>query len=69
VNGALIGIYDTVPWYTGSAQNLRMGAPPNLLTNFYHGILDEVRIYNRVLTEDEIHELYTPSTVYVDDEN
>jgi nitrous oxidase accessory protein NosD len=68
VNGAPIGTYGNYPWYTGSANNLRIGAPSNGLQAFYHGVLDEVRVYNRVLTEDEIHELYNRSTVYVDDD-
>ncbi len=33
----------------------------------FNGVLDEVRLYNRALTADEIHELYVPLTVYVDD--
>ncbi len=69
VNGAPIGTYVIVqPWSTGSANNLRMGAPTDQLNYLYNGILDEVRIYNRVLTEDEIQELFVPSTVYVDDD-
>jgi parallel beta-helix repeat protein len=35
---------------------------------FLPGVIDEVRIYNRALTLDEIHELFLPSTVYVDDD-
>jgi nitrous oxidase accessory protein NosD len=35
---------------------------------FLPGIIDEVRIFNRALTEDEIHQLFIPSTVYVDDD-
>jgi PKD repeat protein len=35
---------------------------------FLPGVIDEIRIYNRALTADEIHELYIPSTVYVDND-
>jgi parallel beta-helix repeat protein len=35
---------------------------------FFKGIIDEIRIYNRTLTSDEIQELFIPSTVYVDDD-
>jgi PKD repeat protein len=34
----------------------------------FNGALDDVRIYNRALTENEIQELFTPSKVYVDDD-
>ncbi|MBN1861610.1 MAG: right-handed parallel beta-helix repeat-containing protein, partial [Candidatus Thermoplasmatota archaeon] len=36
---------------------------------FFKGIIDEVRIYNRTLTQDEIQDLITqPEIVYVDDD-
>lgn len=34
----------------------------------FNGVLDEIRIYSRALAEDEIQELFIPSTVYVDDD-
>lgn len=37
-------------------------------TFFFHGTMDEIYIYNRALNEDEIQALYTPDTVYVDDD-
>jgi parallel beta-helix repeat protein len=37
--------------------------------HYYDGIIDEVRIYNRSLTEAEIQELFIPpTTVYIDDD-
>jgi nitrous oxidase accessory protein NosD len=51
--------------------------PPNLIIgnsrhpeaeNFVKGIIDEAGIYNRILTQQEIHDLYTPSIVYIDDD-
>jgi hypothetical protein len=59
VNGLPSGIYDSGAWYTGSADTLRMGAPSNILSYFFHGVLDEVRIYDRVLSQEEIITLYT----------
>jgi hypothetical protein len=59
VNGAPIGTYlSGGPWPTGPANNLRMGVASNILQAFFNGILDEVRIYNRVLTQDDITTLY-----------
>lgn len=37
-------------------------------SQFFKGVIDDVRIYNRTLTGDEIHDLFIPSTVYVDDD-
>jgi len=49
VNGAPIGTYlNGTPWPTGSAHNLRMGATSDQINYCYNGLLDEVRIYNRV---------------------
>ncbi|MCU0851342.1 MAG: LamG domain-containing protein [Candidatus Thermoplasmatota archaeon] len=59
VNGLPIGTYDSGAWYTGPSEDLRMGAPSNKLAYFFNGILDEVRIYNRVLSQEEIITLYT----------
>jgi PKD repeat protein len=36
----------------------------NGTTNFYNGLMDDVRIYNRALTSDEIHELYQSPEVH-----
>lgn len=42
-----------------STYNLRLGAPPNTPTfGEYNGSVDEVRIYNRTLTNSEISEIY-----------
>ena len=58
VNGEPLGTYiSSQPWSTGSAHNLRMAAPSDQLNYLFHGFLDEVRIYNRILTDNEIIEL------------
>jgi hypothetical protein len=59
VNGLPIGTYDSGAWYTGSEDDLRMGAPSNTLAYFFNGILDDVRIYDRVLSGEEIFKLYS----------
>jgi len=55
VDGVLMVSGDTV--YTiGSTENLRIGSDSSL--SFFNGTIDDVRIYNRPLTETEIKELY-----------
>ncbi len=72
VNGSLQAIGTPSPSSTGPAQNLRIGCPSNALNYFFHGHIDEVRIYDRVLSEDEIRQLYEwtprpePESDYVD---
>lgn len=63
VNGALIGT-QTFTGYVGNAYNLLVGAGEWKLSNagvpqrFWNGWLDEVKIYRRVLTSNEIGALY-----------
>ncbi|KKO20342.1 MAG: Ig-like domain-containing protein [Candidatus Brocadia sp.] len=46
-----------------SAENLLIGAVYSRnISEYFHGVIDEVRIYNRALSESEIHELYSPDT-------
>ena len=46
--------------YTGDIYDLVIGQwyTSNVSTDFYNGLIDDIRIYNRALTESEIHELY-----------
>jgi PKD repeat protein len=53
ISGDLTGVNNNVI-YLGAASDL---APGNFLT----GELDDIRIYNRILTEDEIHTLFEES--------
>jgi hypothetical protein len=46
-----------------TTQNICIGAShepenPNQLNNFYNGIIDDIRIYNKPLTQEEIRALY-----------
>jgi len=61
INGNLVGTGSPHSYPVGSAVNLRIGAPTldNWITEHsWYGIIDEVRIYNRVLSDAEIQELY-----------
>jgi len=44
--------------YTSDGYNIRLGTRGADLTFFYEGIIDDVRIYNRALSPDEISSLY-----------
>jgi hypothetical protein len=63
LNGELIACATVGPWGSGSAQNLRIGAPSNVLAWFFQGDIDEVRIYDRALPADEVHQLYCMAAV------
>lgn len=59
VDGVLIGRASTnmnMPYY-GTGVSAYFGARCNL-TQFFDGVIDDVVIYNRALTEDEVGELY-----------
>ena len=64
-NGQLLQTWDPTPQITTNCfQDLTIGAylpnppsPPYDLVNFFHGSLDDVMIYDRVLSADEIGEL------------
>jgi hypothetical protein len=46
-------------WDNGAAQNLAIGSPSNMLTSYgWLGAIDEVRIYNMVLSDSQIRQLY-----------
>jgi len=71
-NGNLLGHWDSTPVpATICFQELTIGAywrNPEGISNFFPGIIDDVRIYNRALSCDEIHELYVvpiPSAVFL----
>jgi hypothetical protein len=50
-----IGLLDLWPIDTGNELDVRIGR------NF-KGLIDDLRIYSRVLSEDEIHALFTLDT-------
>lgn len=48
-------------WNINSTANIHIGGHPNLLgggNGYFEGTIDEIRIYNRVLTETEIEGIY-----------
>jgi hypothetical protein len=67
VNANLKAVGVPEEWWTGTAQNLRIGAPSDRTYSYeFEGIIDEVRIYNRTLSEDEIIDIYEkPFKTYI----
>jgi hypothetical protein len=68
VNGKLAGIgptYSTLPYYGYGSVNAVLGSR-STLAQYFHGTLDDISIYNRALSEEEVSELYNapnPATV------
>ncbi|MCD4722047.1 MAG: PKD domain-containing protein [Desulfobacula sp.] len=60
VNGNLVYVFDPTDQQNSidNSGNLLIGGHPNHLNSHFSGILDDARIYNRALTEDEIKALY-----------
>lgn len=50
-DGTLVEVKNDAPLYVG-------GRGPNEPGNYYTGVIDDLRIYNRALTSDEIEELF-----------
>jgi hypothetical protein len=65
VDGVLMGENDSIPDYylynPGSAYSPRIGAYPFVEPDFFQGLIDEVSIYNRALSNNEIGILYSVS--------
>lgn len=57
VNASAIGV-PTGTRFIGSDQN-----PLNTPSSFFEGLIDDVRVYNRILTDQEIRDLYIPGVV------
>jgi hypothetical protein len=58
VNGELIASLSQTGILPTNTLPLTIGSAPNWYGTFFNGIIDEVRIYNRALSEDEIKHLY-----------
>lgn len=63
LNGALKG---TGPGGSPSPNKVNLGSYGEGMNSFFHGLIDEVRIYDRVLTGTEVQELYGESTTCID---
>ncbi len=55
LNGVFTGSYRSRTW--NSADPVRIGGRLGVLSQTFHGTIDEVRIYNRALCDDEIAQL------------
>jgi len=49
---------ERVPDYSGYVDKLLVGRPTSPKLRFYHGIMDELRIYHEALSEKEVQRLY-----------
>ena len=50
-----VAVADSIP---NNPQPLRIGYEPDSANGYFNGIIQEVRIYDRPLTENEIRQLY-----------
>jgi hypothetical protein len=60
IDGNLVSVWTTtrIREDYNSPNNLRIGAPNDaVLANIFHGIIDDIRIYDRVLSAKEIQQL------------
>lgn len=55
--------YEGAPTYPITNENIKIGYMVGWYPNFHNGIIDEVAIYNRALSEEEIFDLYQKSSV------
>ena len=69
-NGLEVDIQDVYPEHNTVGQNNFFGKSNHVGWEYYfNGFLDDIAIYNRALTEQEIQNLYTGSTYVVDSGN
>jgi hypothetical protein len=78
INGVLNNTATTAGVVTGKSAGVYIGCRQNLISDriyFFNGIIDDVRIYNRVLSAEEIEQLHyhgaagVEATYYVDGVN
>lgn len=58
VDGVMYGINPTPPVLASNGQNVMIGENPEARSREWEGELDEIAIWNRVLTQEEVSELY-----------
>ena len=58
INGIRVSNVDIFPVTGGSSYNLRIGKPIAQSNYYWDGLIDEVRIYDKVLSSSEISTLY-----------
>jgi hypothetical protein len=61
INGNMVGSY-TPTGIISPSNNIFFGSTFSSNSVFYNGIIDDIAIYNRALTEQEIQSLYTGTT-------
>ena len=63
VNGALLATYSKTVTFNANTNDVYIGMTPNPLFPYnFHGTIDEIRIYNKAITEDKIHLLNETKT-------
>ena len=58
VNGSIDGTAAANGAISITATNIRIGSDPGIASREWNGIIDDVRIYNRALSADEVYQLY-----------
>jgi hypothetical protein len=58
INNTMVGSYNTTGNIISNSRDLIIGAFGDLIQAFFKGKIDDIRIYNRALTETEISDLY-----------
>lgn len=61
VNGNLLGS-TSKSWNTANSSNLFIGTRPDALNSFFHGKIDDIGVWNRVLSSTEIAAVYNGPT-------
>lgn len=54
IDGTQVGATDTSATMTNATQTLTLGKRSAAASNYFNGLLDEVCVWNRVLTQDEV---------------
>ena len=65
VNGILNGVCDTSATMTNSAATLNIGKRAGASSNYFTGNIDDVRIYNRALSAQEVSNLYSAKQNFI----
>ncbi|AUP78020.1 LamG-like jellyroll fold domain-containing protein [Flavivirga eckloniae] len=57
INGTLVSSQTIYGPLTGDSSSFTIGRHPDTNSNYFHGYIDEVRVFNKALTENEIKKM------------